>query len=82
MPLVTSSKVLAIYPCLRDAPLHSGVNNHDSECQSIQAAAVLSEAEVREMRLEVRRCAEELYKGGMELLGTLGVEAMERRALL
>ena len=34
------------------------------------------------MRLEVRRCAEELYKGGMELLGTLGVEAMERRALL
>ena len=78
VPVVTSSRFLSIYPCLRDQPVHSRVDAED-ECKAMSAASSLSEADLDSMRREVRACSDRLYREAMTVLHSLGRDAKSRR---
>ena len=51
----------------------------ETECDSIAAAAKLSEAEYQEAHREVAQCADNLYTEAKQMFTTLGDEAVSRR---
>ena len=78
VPVVTSSRFLSIYPCLREQPLHARVAAAD-ECKAISAASRLSQADLDTMRHEVRHCSDLLYREALGVLHSIGREAKARR---
>ena len=78
IPLVASKRFIDMYPCLRDAKVHKMIAK-DSECESIAAAARLSDSEYKEALMEVKHCAGVMYQQGRELFAMLAKEAHIRR---
>jgi hypothetical protein len=78
LPLVTSQKFLNIYPCLRDARVHSLIAR-ETECEAIGAAARLSHEEFLEAKKEVATCTNMMYADGRAVFRHLGQEARDRR---
>ena len=67
VPLVLGADLLALYPCLRDAPMHRLVNN-GTECEAIQMAYEISEMQYATARAEVTHCARQLWEEGLASL--------------
>lgn len=61
IPLVTSRAFLAVYPCLRDAPVHRYIAQ-DSECESLRVAVSLSEEQYQMARREIANCSSVLWE--------------------
>ena len=78
IPLATNKRFLQLYPCLRDAKVHKMIAKN-TECESIAAAARLSESEYEEALKEVKHCAAWMYQAGRELFSMLAKEAHDRR---
>lgn len=67
VPLVLGADLLALYPCLRDAPMHRLVNS-GTECEAIQRAYEISEMQFAAARVEVAHCARQLWEEGLAAL--------------
>lgn len=67
VPLVLGADLLALYPCLRDAPMHRLVNS-GTECEAIQRAYEISKTQYAAARAEVAHCARQLWDEGLAAL--------------
>lgn len=56
VPLVSSEKLLQLYPCLRDGRIHRYMAK-DSECDAMRAALSLSDDQYREAKEEIKNCS-------------------------
>lgn len=64
VPLVTTAAFLALYPCLRDLPIHRRINV-DNECDSIRNAYALSDEDYELARKEMQGCHQQLWNDGV-----------------
>lgn len=70
VPIVTSLRLLRLYPCLQDplqAPIHHRMNDELSECASMRAVAQLSTEELEQAKKEVERCSAVMYRDSLSL---------------
>ena len=57
VPLVTSTKFLDLYPCLRDSKIHRLITR-DLECDAMAAALSLTDDQYRQAKEEIHHCSD------------------------
>lgn len=60
VPIVATRELLALYPCIRDMPIHRRLNLRTS-CESISAALSLTPEEYNQAQQELLTCGAQLW---------------------
>ncbi len=70
VPLVTSKKLLNLYPCLRDSKIHQLIAR-DLECDAMTAALALTDDQYRQAKEEIKNCADYFWSDAKNRLSNV-----------
>ena len=82
VPLVATKEFLALYSCLRDAPIHSQLIARETECESIHAALTLTPPQYHQAKKEIINCSHFYWTQAQQVFLNIVVKSSDNSHLI